>query len=683
MEQTMTGQYENWQLEIDGKEIAWLAIDRKDSSANTLNKSVLAEFDHILNLLGQKKDVRAVIIYSKKKSGFIAGADIQQFDKFDGVENAAFLMREGQKLFDKLENLPMPTIALISGFCLGGGLELALACTYRIAEDDAKTRIGLPEVKLGIHPGWGGTVRLPRLIGSLKAMDLILTGRALKARAAKRLGVVDACVPKRLLNQAAESFAMKPPKKQSVSALTKMQSATWARPLVGKLLNAQLKKKIKEKHYPAPFKTVQNWVSCSVYSDKAYQREADSAGGLILTDTAQNLVKVFFLQEKLKSLAKGIQFPVKHVHVVGAGVMGGDIAAWCAIKGLKVTLQDQSPALIGGAIKRAFQSAQKVLKEKHLVQGVMDNLIPDVQGYGVKHADVIIEAITEKLEAKQGLFKSLEEHAKPEAVLATNTSTIPLEEISSVLNKPGRLVGIHFFNPVAKMPLVEIVQGKNTTQRALEGAFSFVKAIGKLPLPVKSAPGFLVNRILFPYMLEAVALLEEGIAGPVIDKAAKDFGMPMGPIELADTVGLDVCLNALEKMGPFLDIQVPEKLKDYVKRGDLGRKTGKGFYQYKKGKCIKPKVSKSESIPSDITERLTFRLLNEAVATLREGIVENSELLDAGCIFGFGFAPFRGGPINYVRQQGSDRMLKQLEELESRYGERFAADEGWQGGAVA
>lgn len=681
----MTGQYEHWKLDIDNQEIAWLTLDRRDSAVNSLNEPVLREFDQILNLLGQKRQAKAVIIQSGKKSGFIVGADISQFKQLTSADEATLLIKKGQEIFNKLENLPIPTIALISGFCLGGGLELALACTYRIAEDSPKTKLGLPEVKLGIHPGWGGTVRLPKLTGAMAAMDIILTGKNLRAKVAKKLGVINEAVPKRLFKQAALVYALNPPKNKKSSLFNKLQNVQWVRPILGKLFRTQLKKKIKEKHYPAPFKVVKNWINYNVYSDKAMQKEAESIGSLLVSDTSKNLVKVFFMQEKLKGLARGIDFSVNHVHVVGAGVMGGDIAAWCAIKGLNVTLQDQSPQFIGGAIKRAHDLAQKILKEKHLVQAAMDRLSPDVEGYGIAHADVIIEAITEKLEAKQNLFKMLEEKAKPEAILATNTSTIPLEEISSVLKKPGRLVGIHFFNPVSKMPLVEVVHGKNTVQRVIENAVYFVKQIDKLPLPVKSSPGFLVNRILFPYMLEAVALLEEGISGPVIDKAAVDFGMPMGPIELADTVGLDVCLNALEKMSSLLDIKVPEKLRDYVKRGDLGRKTGKGFYHYKNGKCQKPKVSKSESMPSDTTDRLMFRLLNEAVACLREGIVENSELLDAGCIFGFGFAPFRGGPMNYIRNQGEERMLKQLEDLESRYGDRFAADEGWgqQNGAVA
>ncbi|MGD9591627.1 MAG: 3-hydroxyacyl-CoA dehydrogenase NAD-binding domain-containing protein [Candidatus Berkiella sp.] len=683
MNQVMTGNYQHWSLNIDENNILWLTFDKNDSSANTLNESTLREFDQILNTIGQHQHVKALVIRSAKKSGFILGADITGLEAVTHSEQAAVLSKAGQDIFNKLEALTIPTIALIEGFCLGGGLELALACTYRIAEDSAKTRLGLPEVRLGVHPGWGGTVRLPKLIGAIKAMDLILSGRNLTAKSAKKMGVVNEALPKRLLHAAALSYALNPPENKKQFKFQDLTHNSFVRPLLGRLFTSQLNKKIKRQHYPAPFEVVDNWVETGVAIPAAYNKEAETFGKMIMTDTSRNLVRIFFLQEQLKSQGKNSDYKPTHVHVIGAGVMGGDVAAWCAIRGFKVTLQDQAPGLIGNAIKRCFDLATKQLKEKYLVQQVMDRLLPDPKGFGIKTADVIIEAITEKLNAKKDLFSKVEKEAKQDAILATNTSTIPLEEIATALEDPTRLVGIHFFNPVAKMPLVEIVKGEQTSNAVIENATVFVRKIDKLPLHVKSAPGFLVNRILLPYMLEAVALLEEGIEGPVIDKAAVQFGMPMGPIELADTVGLDICLAALEKLAASSNIKVPEKLREYVVRGDLGRKTGQGFYRYKKGKTIKPKIQSNGSIPSDITDRLMLRLLNEAVACLREGIVDSADHLDTGCIFGFGFPPFRGGPITYARTQGWETLLEQLEELSERYGNRFAPDKGWQSGAVA
>ncbi len=673
----MTTNFENWSLKVDEDNIHWLTLDRSDSNVNSLNESVLREFDQILNSLSQNNQVKALIIRSGKKTGFIVGADIAQFKTIVSAEEATNLIRKGQEIFNKLERLQFPTIAMIEGFCLGGGLELALACRFRIAEDSSKTRLGLPEVKLGIHPGWGGTVRLPNLIGALAAMDLILSGRNVTAKSAKKMGLVHEAVPLRLLEKAARSYALNPPANLKKNYLHEMTNLEFVRPVLGRLFQYQLNKKVSPKHYPSPFAVVENWVENGVKIPQAMDKEAESIGKMLVTDTSRNLVRVFFLQEQLKSQGKGVDFKPKHVHVIGAGVMGGDIAGWCAVRGFKVTLQDQAPKLIGNAIKRSYELATKQLKEKHLIQEVMDRLLPDPTGLGIKSADIIIEAITEKLQAKQELFAMLEQEAKPDAILATNTSTIPLEEINQVLQNPERLIGIHFFNPVPKMPLVEIVKGKDTDKSIIEKAIVFVRKIDKLPLPVKSSPGFLVNRILLPYMLEAVALLEEGIQGPIIDKAAVDFGMPMGPVELADTVGLDICLAALEKLSDTTGVKVPTKLKEYVARGELGRKTGKGFYQYKKGKVVKPKITSKDTIAPDITDRLVLRLLNEAVACLREGIVDNADLLDTGCIFGFGFPPFRGGPITYARKQGGELLLKQLQELESRYGDRFAADEGW------
>jgi 3-hydroxyacyl-CoA dehydrogenase / enoyl-CoA hydratase / 3-hydroxybutyryl-CoA epimerase len=671
---TSVNTYQHWSIDKDTDGVAWLTIDRNDSTSNSLNEPVLRELASILSLLEQSSPT-ALIIRSGKSTGFIVGADIEQFQALKNADEATALIRKGQLIFDSLANLSFPTIALINGFCLGGGLELALACRYRIVVDSPKTRLGLPEVKLGIHPGWGGTVRLPYLVGAFKSMDVILTGRLLRAKAAKHMGIVDAVVPLRLAEVAAKQFALKPPvHKQSL--ISKLSNAGIIRPLLAKLFYRELEKKAKKSQYPAPFQVIENWVKEGTGS-KGYIREANSIGQLLVSQTSRNLVRIFFLQERLKNLGKTVSFKPKHVHVIGAGTMGGDIAAWCALKGFTVTLQDQQPKFIAPAIGRAYQLAKKQLKEPHEITKAMDRLMPDVAGLGAKYADVIIEAVTEKLEVKQAVFSHLEKIAKPDAILATNTSTIPLEEISTSLSNPDRLVGIHFFNPVAKMPLVEVIHSDKTSKAWLDKAMSFVRKIDKLPLPVKSSPGFLVNRILLPYMLEAVALLEEGVPGPVIDKAAVEFGMPMGPIELADVVGLDICLAALEKLAPHLGAKIPEQLRELVAQNRLGKKTSHGFYAYKDGKVIKPKVSLQQSIPKDIIDRLSLRMINEAVACLREGIVEDSDLLDTGTIFGFGFPPFRGGPIHFMKAEGLDRLKQQLEQLETRYGNRFAADKGW------
>lgn len=674
----VSGTRKHWDLELDQDNILWLTLDRQDSAQNSLNEEVLRELDQILNSLENNTQAQALVIKSNKSS-FIVGADIAQFKDCESSEAATTLIKSGQDVFVKLAKLKLPTIAVINGFCLGGGLELALACKYRIAEDSPKTVLGLPEVKLGIQPGWGGTVRLPKLVGALNAMDMILSGRNLRAKAAKKMGVVDAVVAKRLLTKAAKDFAKNPPvKKQKLIDLNKITNSDFIRPILGKVFTNKLAKKIKKKHYPAPFKIVKNWVKYGVKEPKALQVETKSIGELIVSDTAQNLVRVFYLSEKLKALGKQQEFTPKHIHVVGSGVMGGDIAAVCALKGFTVSLQDMAPELIGKAYQRLAKLAKRKLKEKHLVQAALDRLVPDLNGDCIGKADVIIEAVTEKLAVKQELFKMLEAKAKKDAILATNTSTIPLDEISGALNDPARLVGIHFFNPVPMMPLVEVVASNRTYPEVVKHSLGFVKAIDKLPVPVKSSPGFLVNRILLPYMLEAVVLLEEGISGPTIDNAAKDFGMPMGPIELADTVGLDVCLAALEKMSEHLDLTVPEKLKQMVQEGKLGKKSNEGFYKYKNGKKLKNKQEQAAGFSKDLQDRLMFRIFNEAAACLREKIVEDADLLDAGCIFGFGFAPFLGGPINYIHSKGEAKLLSDLNDLESRYGSRFHADDYWQ-----
>ena len=672
-------QWKNWHLETDEDDIVWLHFDKAESSTNVFSADVFAEF---FEILGQLSGInpKGLIILSDKESGFIAGANIEEFTQLENEEQALELIRVGQSAFDKLQTLPFPTLSLINGFCLGGGLEMSLACDYRIALDEPKTRLGLPEVLLGIHPGWGGTMRLPRLIGAPAAMDLMLSGRTVSARAAKKMGIVDRIAPQRHLKRAAKVLILKRPAISTSGKIRAIANTSVIRPLLAKYLRKQVEKRAPEKHYPAPYALIDLWEKYGGDEKTMLKEEAISVAQLVSGATAQNLVRVFLLQERLKSLSKGVDFQPKHVHVIGAGIMGGDIAAWCALKGLTVTLQDREPKFIAPAVKRAHALFKKRLKVPHLIQAAKDRLVPDQQGSGVKSADVVIEAIIESKEAKQELFSQIESLLKPDTILATNTSSIPLDELSETLQQPDRLVGIHFFNPVAKMQLVEIVEGENTSQENKNKAAKFCRCIDRLPLPVKSSPGFLVNRILMPYLMEAVKLLEEGVPAQVIDRAATDFGMPMGPILLADTVGLDICLSVAEILGEALGLNVPEALRKKVKAGKLGVKSGQGFYQYKKGKQMKTKVNvdNSDSHSEDIADRLILQMLNESIACLREGVIGNMDLVDVGMIFGTGFAPFRGGPMHYMEQRGRQDIVDRLKELEGQYGERFAADAGWQ-----
>lgn len=667
---------QHWKLNIDEDNIAWLCIDKQDASTNVLSESVLSQFVSMLERL-ERQLPRGLVIYSGKPSGFFAGADVRAFTPMASREQALTLIQRGQRAFDRLEALSCPTLALIHGFCLGGGLELALACNYRIARDDDKTRLGLPEVRLGIHPGFGGSVRAVRLLGAPKAMDLMLSGRTIAARQAQRMGLVDYCVPERQWRDSARSLLLKPPATRQLSRLEALSNHALVRPLLAPYLRRQVSARARPEHYPAPYALIDVWQKHADDKRAMLDAEAQSVANLITGSTAQNLVRVFFLQERLKTLGRNADCAVKHVHVVGAGVMGGDIAAWCALRGFSVSLQDQAPERIAPAMGRAAKLFQKKLKQTRLVTAAWDRLVPDHRGQYVERADIVIEAIFEDKTVKQQLYQALEPRLRSDALLATNTSSIPLEELAPALQHPERLVGLHFFNPVAKMQLVEIVRGKNTADTVVDQAMAFTRAIDRLPLPVSSTPGFLVNRILMPYLLEAVILETEGVPGILIDRAAVDFGMPMGPIELADSVGLDICLHVAQILAGALDLQVPERLEELVNDGRLGAKSGMGFYVWRKGKPVKPRPEAGRTVPTDAMDRMLMRYLNEAQACLREGVVEDADLLDAGMIFGTGFAPFRGGPMHYVQQQGHARIVERMRSLATRYGERFTPDTGW------
>ena len=673
--------FQHWKAEAGNDGIIVLGLDRAGESVNSLAQDVLLELDAILERLVLDPP-KGLVIRSLKSSGFIAGADIREFQGFDAKGTTNDALRRGQEVFQRLAELPCPTVAAIHGFCMGGGTELALACRFRVASSDPSTRIGLPEVKLGIYPGWGGSVRLPPLVGAPAAMDMMLTGRTLSASAARAIGLVDKVAEAAVLVDAAcelaKRGAQRPFKQRVMGRLTN----TWpARQLLAPMLVKQVARKARREHYPAPYALIETWRRSGggIQSQLAAERKA--VAKLAATPTARNLIRVFFLQERLKGQG-GKDHGIQHVHVVGAGVMGGDIAAWSAYKGFDVTLSDREQRFIDGAMTRAGELFAKKVKDEAKRPAVAARLKADLAGDGAATADLVIEAIIEQPEAKRELYAVVEPRMKPGALLTTNTSSIPLVELREHIQRPTQFAGLHYFNPVAMMPLVEIIRHDAMapeTERRLAG---FCKAIDKLPVPVAGTPGFLVNRVLFPYMLEAVRAFSEGVPGAAIDKAAVRFGMPMGPIELVDTVGLDVGANVASELAPFLRIEVPAALSGQIEPGKRGKKDGQGLYKWENGKAIKPELPKDYKAPDDLEDRLILALLNEAVAALHDGVVADADLLDAGVIFGTGFAPFRGGPIAHVRAVGAEKLVERLKQLQAKHGDRFAPRPGWNSPAL-
>jgi 3-hydroxyacyl-CoA dehydrogenase / enoyl-CoA hydratase / 3-hydroxybutyryl-CoA epimerase len=664
-----------WKLEVDADRIAWLTCDIPGTSTNVLSASVLNELAGKLTEIAAMKAV-GVVVLSAKANGFIAGADIKEFTALRTPEEAYALIRTGQRVLDQLENLPCPSVAAVHGFALGGGLELALAASYRIGADDAQLSLGLPEVQLGIHPGFGGTVRTVRLVGVRPALDLMLKGKPCRGPRALEIGLIDQLVPPSELKASAKRLLQKPPPRRTAPFVEKLLNTKAMRPFVARQAAAALRSKVPREHYPAPYAIVDLWLKHGAAGAEAYEAEARSIAALMCSPTSRNLVRVFLLQNRLKGLGGKAASEFKRLHVIGAGVMGGDIAAWAALRGMTVTLEDRSEELIQPAMRRARELFQKRLKDPKAAADAAARLQADVAGDGVAQADVVIEAIVENLEAKRALYAKLEPRLKPGAVLATNTSSIKIEVLAQELEVPARLVGIHFFNPVAQMQLVEIVQGAGTQVEAVQRAIWFTRRLDRLPLPCRSAPGFVVNRILMPYLNEALFAFGEGIPASVIDAAGNRFGMPVGPIELADIVGLDVALHVGSVLAEAFGRKVPEILARQVAQKKFGRKSGEGFYVWRDGKAVRPPEQNS-AIPADLEDRLILPMLNEAVAALREGVIEDSDLLDAGAIFATGFAPFRGGPLQYARTRGVGEVTKRLEALAQRYGERFRPDPGW------
>ncbi|MCL2430494.1 MAG: 3-hydroxyacyl-CoA dehydrogenase NAD-binding domain-containing protein, partial [Alphaproteobacteria bacterium] len=580
---------------------------------------------------------------------FIAGADVNAFESLTTVKEVEDQIRPVVAALDRLERAPVPVIAAIHGFCLGGGLEIALACHYRIVVDDEATRLGVPEVKLGLFPGFNGTVRMIGLAGPVAGMEAMLTGRMLKPRQARAMGLADQLVPGvPELRWAARKAVLH--RRRSRSGPTWLQRLMCNWPVRG-LLAAQMRKataaKAREEHYPAPFKLIELFARHGGNPGRMAVEETKAFAPLMVGDTSRNLRRIFRLSEMMKAEAAGEKFAPVRAHVVGAGTMGGDIAAVCVLAGMEVSLQDQTSDQVERARRRCEKLFRKRLREPLAVEAAMTRLIADVEGRHVRRADMVIEAVFENLKVKQDVLTALEPKLKPGALLATNTSSLPLEEIAEALHDPARLIGLHFFNPVPLMPLVEIVRGRDSREADIRRGCSAVVKLGKFPLIVRSSPGFLVNRVLAPYLLAAMTAYEQGVPPEKIDAAAEHFGMVMGPAEVADNVGLDVCHHVAQVLGHG-DEQGP-KGTALITAGKLGKKTGEGIYRWRNGKPVKNKMRFQAAELERLGQELIAPLLAECEKCVTEGIVASADHADAGIVFGAGFAPFRGGPMHFSR----------------------------------
>jgi 3-hydroxyacyl-CoA dehydrogenase/enoyl-CoA hydratase/3-hydroxybutyryl-CoA epimerase len=648
----------HWTLEIDFENIAWAVLDQQGRSANTFGTETTTELEKIVGAVeeaARRKEARALIFLSGKDS-FIAGADIGEFDNLTREKDVEDVVRQVTSVFDRIESMPIPVVAGIHGFCLGGGLEFAMACHYRIATRDDATRLGLPEVKLGIIPGLNGTVRWLELSGPMDAMPAILQGKMVRASAAKAMGLVDQLVggqPE--LRWACRRAALAGRKSAGASWWKRLMSQPPLRGILASRMRQETAKKVRADHYPAPFKLIELFERFGGDRRRMAMAEMRIFAPLLVSETSRNLRRVFRLSEMLKNEAPKTSFKPQRAHIIGAGTMGGDIAAWCVISGMEVSLQDVAQDAVDKALGRAKDLFKKRLRGKVEIAAATARLYGDVKGEHIQRADIVIEAIVEKLDIKQKVLAATEARMKPGAVLATNTSSLPIEQIAQGLADPGRLIGIHFFNPVPQMPLVEVVRGPGSREEVVHQGCAFVTAIGKFPLITKSSPGFLVNRVLGPYMFAAMQRLETGEPKEKIDAAAEAFGMPMGPIELADTVGLDICAHVAEVLGSPAPAE--STLARLVAAGKHGKKTGEGFYKWENGKVQKDKEQPdySEADLDRLGRELVKSLIDECEKCLAEGVVADADHVDAGVIFGTGFAPFRGGPLHYRRTQEGAR----------------------------
>jgi len=689
-------------LSVESGGLAWITFDDSERKLNVLTEAVLLALDELLDEVAiavERGEIRGLVIWSGKPDSFIAGADVEAIAGVESPEDGHASAKIGQALFQKLAHLSVPTIAAIHGICLGGGTEMSLACRYRVASDSKRTKIGLPEVQLGILPAWGGTTRLPRVMGLQGALDLLLTGKTLDGRRALRKGLVSALLPAELFREKVTAFASDRvagtpvARKESRGVVTRLLDGT---ALGRRIVFSQARKKVLAQtggHYPAPLRildVIREAGSKSV--EESLEREATAAGELIASQASKNLIHVFHLRESVKKRFRGDAAgnEVDRLGILGAGVMGGGIGQLAAWSGVRVRIKDIRHEAVAGALRHARTLFDRSVKRRKITQLEADQRMElvsgglDYSGFGT--ADLVVEAVVERMDVKKAVLAEVEALIPQTAVLASNTSSLSIDEMAEALSRPEAFGGMHFFNPVHRMPLVEVVRGARTSDQTVATIHRLAVRMGKVPVVVNDGAGFLVNRILGPYLNEAGFLLSDGASIQAVDDAARKFGMPMGPLRLIDEIGIDIARHAGEALNQaFGDRMTPSPVLEALgttKR--LGRKGGLGFYRYDDdkeagvdesvyadlGSSVPPERKKMD--PADITARLVLAMVNEAARVLEDGIVEAAGDIDLAMIMGTGFPPFRGGLLRYADSLHPRSVLAQIEELRDRLGERFA-----------
>jgi 3-hydroxyacyl-CoA dehydrogenase / enoyl-CoA hydratase / 3-hydroxybutyryl-CoA epimerase len=688
-------------LEVDSDGVAWFVFDDDSRKVNVLTGAVMERLDALLGEVERgvrDGEIRALVVRSGKDGSFIAGANVDEIAALDDPVEASAQAARGQAVFQRLHELTVPTVAAIDGTCLGGGTELALACDVRIASDRPETRIGLPEIRLGIIPGFGGTTRLPRLIGLAAASDLILTGRNVDARKAQRLGLVDERMHAGVLARRAREIALamagdgRRPTRARPPLPHRLLQAT---PLGRRVILKQARKQVLRQtrgHYPAPLAALSVLRrSAGRPLRKALAIEADAVGRLIVSTVSKNLIHVFRLMEGARKAGPTAEArSVERVAVLGAGVMGGGIAQLMVQRGIAVHLKDINQAGLATGLRHARAQFDKLVSRRKLTRREADDrmaaISPSLEYTGFGMVDLVIEAVVERMDVKQAVLREAEAVVAPGAVLTTNTSSLSVTEMQASLERPGDFAGMHFFNPVHRMPLIEVIRGAHTSEEAAATVFRLALQLGKTPVLVNDGPGFLVNRILTPYLNEAGYLLQDGASIAEVDEALLDFGMPMGPFRLLDEVGLDIARHAGGTMHAAFGARFePAPALQALENGDrLGRKNEKGFYVYEKGREQHPDPTiyqelepvigseRRELAVVDIRDRCVLPMINEAARILEDGIAASPGDVDLAMITGTGFPPFRGGLLRYADRLSLEAVVGRLAAFERTHGARFA-----------